>query len=304
MFKSRFIAVIFVGILSLFSCVQTNAQSLNFWSYDPLDNMPILEKTPDTTSFAGAYPIEQRGPEFRKFLAASVKISVGGASGSGTIIHYDPVKNLAYVASCGHLWNSGIMTAEEGKQRNMTCKIIVWYQNEKKLQEAKSYNANVIFYSYIAGQDTSLLTFTPDWKPDYFPIAPVNYQYKQGSHFHSLGCDGGNEVAHYDVEVVGLQGGDIVTQLNSPRPGRSGGGLMDDIGYYIGTCWGTQYRDGSGIGFFTPLSAIHRFWSQQKGYDFLLTQKIKDGLARQIPIRDRVVQEKVFPEDYILLPIP
>lgn len=296
MFKLSCIFVLLVSFLAPLASDETPS----VYSYDTLDNMPIMERRP--TGFAGMAPVEQRGPEFRKFLAASVKISVGGGSGSGTIVYYDAAKNLAYVASCGHMWSQGTMSAEEGKRRNMTCKVITWYHNEKKLDAPKSYNANVIFYSYISGQDTSLVTFTPDWQPEYFPIAPVNYEYKAGRHAHSLGCDGGNEVAHYDIEMLGLGGGDLVTNQNSPRPGRSGGGLMDDDGYYIATCWGTQYRDGSGKGFFTPLSAIHGYWNKQSGYEFLLSQKPGGTAARQIPVKDRSGTQGTYTPEYILLP--
>ena len=291
MFKKIFLTLIFLFTLSSFSLCDTH-------EIDSLDRMPIIDKIP--VGWAGASPIEQRGVEFKKFLAASVKISVKGASGSGTIVYYDPVKNLAYVASCGHLWTEGTMSVEEGRQRHMTCKIIVWYHNEKKLSETKSYDANVIFYSYIRGQDTSLLTFTPDWVPNYFPIAPMDYKYVTGKHAHSCGCDSGSEVAHYDIEMIGLEV-DLVTNLNSPRPGRSGGGLMDDEGYYIGTCWGTQYRDGSGKGYFTPLAVIHKYWNQQSGYEFLLNQKL-GNMARKIPIKDRNGKKMIYPSDYILIP--
>lgn len=294
MLKKLFITFAFLA--SLFS---TNV-SAQFAEIDPLDNMPIMEKSHGFA--AGDPPVEQRGPEFRKFLAASVKIGVNGASGSGTIVYYDPIKNLAYVASCGHMWKQGTMSVEQGKTKNITCKVIVWYHNEKKLDSTKSYDAKVVFYSYIDGQDTSLVTFTPDWVPDYFPIAPVNYEYKGGTHAHSLGCDAGKEVAHYDVEMMGIMNNDLVTFRNSPRPGRSGGGLMNDEGYYIGTCWGTQFKDGSGKGFFTPLSAIHRYWSKQAGYEFLLNQKPGGGLARQIPVKDRNDQQGDYKPDYILLP--
>ena len=87
--------------------------------------------------------------------------------------------------------------------------------------------------------------------------------------------------------MLGIEGADLVSEQNSPRPGRSGGGLMDDNGYYIGTCWGTQYRDGTGKGYFTPLSVIHKFWSKQAGYNFLLEQKQIIGNAKQIKINDR-----------------
>lgn len=296
MFKRIFLSLFFATTLG-FSAV---AESINSIEYDPLDHMPILEKIPNGV-YIGQVPIEQRGIEFRKFLAASVKIGVKGASGSGTIVYYNTEKNLAYVASCGHLWNNGTMSAEMAQQKEMKCKIIVYYHNDNKLNSPKTYEANVIFYSNISGQDTSLITFTPDWIPEYFPIAPVNYKYQFGSIAHSIGCDGGSEVAHYEVELIALQNS-LITHRNSPRPGRSGGGLMDDDGYYIGTCWGTQYQNGSGQGFFTPLSAIHRYWSQQKGYEFLLNQQPIGGLARQIPIVDRNENQGKYDLEYILLP--
>lgn len=294
-----------ISIISIFAYVFFSlglvfANSQDFGHVDPLDKMPIQEKIP--VNFQANEPIANRGEEYRKFLSASVKIDVGMGSGSGTIVYYDRAKNLAYVASCGHLWDEGIMTVEEGKKRKIKCNIIVWYHNNKKLEQPKSYPADVIFYSHVDGQDTSLVVFKPDWEPEYFPIAPRTYRYQINKMYHSCGADGGGEVAHYDVQFLGLQDGDIVTFKNSPRPGRSGGGLMDDKGYYIGTCWGTQFRDGSGKGFFTPLSAIHRFWSSQAGYEFLLKQKPPTTFAQKLPIVDRNSVQQNYPKDYILLP--
>jgi len=278
-------------IYSLFACLcltgNLNSQNtLKFLDKDPLDNMPILESIP--VGNESPAPIAKRGIEFRKFLAPSVKIAVAAGSGSGTIVHYDAKKNLAYVATCGHLWN-GVMTAEEGKKKKLKCKIIVWYHNDLKLDAPRSYDANVIFYRFIEGaeEDTGLVTFTPDWVPNCFPIGPENYEYVRRQHSHSCGCDAGSEVAHYDIEMVGIIGNDLVTIKNSPRPGRSGGGLMNDEGQYIGTCWGTQYRDGTGKGFFTPLFAIHSFWKKQKDYVFLLEQKVLIGIADKLPIINR-----------------
>lgn len=286
--------VLFISIGSVYAAPQNG-------SVDKLDNMPILEER-IPVGLQENEPIANRGPEYRKFLAASVKIDVGMGSGSGTIVYYDKVKNLAYVASCGHLWEPGIMNVEQGKQRKIKCNIIVWYHNNVKLDEPKIYPADVVFYSYVDGQDTSLVVFKPDWEPEYFSIAPRNYRYQINKMYHSCGSDGGSEVAHYDVQFLGLVNGDIVTFKNSPRPGRSGGGLMDDKGYYIGTCWGTQFRDGSGKGYFTPLSAIHRFWSEQNGYEFLLRQKPPTNYAQKLPIKDKNSLQQNYTKDYILLP--
>jgi hypothetical protein len=311
MFKKIFLSLLAILSLSQPIGLSQEAPLFNQIERDPLDNMPILEK--NKFGVVNPPPIARRGQEYRKFLSASVKIAVGDSSGSGTIVHYDPEKNLAYVATCGHLWPEGIMTVEQGKKLNRKCRIIVWYQNDQKLDAPKYYNANVVFYSFLTGQDTGLVTFTPDWIPNVFPIGAKNYEYIKGQYAHSCGCDSGSEVAHYDVEFVMLQKFtiegtnietlDLVTEKNSPRPGRSGGGLMNDEGFYIGTCWGTQYRDGTGKGYFTPLSVIHRFWAKQNGYAFLLEQKSSSGSAQLLKIIDHSNSGLKFAAEYIILPV-
>lgn len=262
--------------------------------------MPLVEDDPFAVSTEVA-PDEQRGQKYAKWLSKGVKISVRGASGSGTIIYYDKDTGWAYVQSCGHLWN-GNMSAKEGKRKNETAKIITWYHNEEKLSDTREYDAEVLFYSNHNNPDISLLRFKPDWAPKFFPIAPKNYDIRRGDGAHSIGCDGGREVAHYDVKIVGERDGswrDLVTVNNSPRPGRSGGGLISKDGYYIGICWGTSAFDGSGNGYFTPLGEIHRIM-QREGYGWLLN--VTSSLAREIPIVDRNNPQGRYPENYIAVP--
>jgi len=263
-------------------------------------SMPLVQDTDAYTSnlFWGA-PQEDRGVEFRRYLAASVKISVSGGSGSGTIVYYDPEKNEAYVASCGHLWN-GTRSAKELLNRPESCHVTTWYHNDTKLASPKDYPAQVLFWSNNRGYDSSLVKFKPDWIPEFFPIAPTDYKMQPGSIFHSLGCDGGREVAHYNVEIVGMRGDDLITTRNSPRPGRSGGGLLSDDGFYVATCWGTSdTTGGGGIGYFTPLSSIHNVYASN-GYDWLL--QINNVLARKIPIFDMNNPQRQYPNDYVPLP--
>jgi hypothetical protein len=287
-------------ILAIVFClfiVEKNALSKELFKH-PLDNMPIMKELP--RDYHGSSPHEQRDAKFRVFLSASVKIQVGNGSGSGTIIYYDEKNNLAYVASCGHLWNKGSMSEEQAKAKNVRCEIVTWYKNQVKLEKPESFEAKMLFYSYTDDIDTSLLVFSPDWKPTYFPIAPVDYEYKFGSIAHSCGCDGGKEVAHYEVKLLELNG-DLVTIENSPRPGRSGGGLLDEE-MYIGTCWGTEYIDGSGMGFFTPIKDIHHFWGKQKSYNFLLNKKPNNIKGKLIPIFDRKSNKRSYDQNYILVP--
>jgi len=264
--------------------------------------MPILRDSNPSKAIQQYAPEENRSAEVREYLAPSLKIRVSNASGSGTITWYDPRTGEAYVSSCGHLW-SGSRSAEQLKKNPVTCKVITWYHNGVKLPEPKSYDAQVLFWSNDRGYDCSLLKFKPDWVPTYFPIAPKDYQIAPGTMLHSCGCDGGREVAHYDVEFVEYRGADLVTRRNSPRPGRSGGGLMSSDGYYVGTCWGTSdTTSGGGVGYFTPLRAIHQVYTRN-GYDFLLNMS-NFGRARDIPIRDWQNPDKEWPPEYVPVPGP
>lgn len=262
--------------------------------------MPIVQDSdPIKVSNENSAPNPERGKEFRKFLSASLKINVTGASGSGTIVFYDKKTKYAYVMSCGHLW-SGSRTSEQLKINPKTCKVTTWYHNDTKLSSPKSYTADILFWSNDRGYDVSLLRFKPgDWIPNYFPIAPLNFPIKKGEIFNSCGCDGGSEVARYKVRMREYRGLDLITDLNSPRPGRSGGGLMND-NLYLGVCWGTSdVRSGNGIGYFTPLKSIYKKMNEN-GYQWLL--KIQPSKGRLLPIFDPDNPDQSYPKNY--LPIP
>jgi hypothetical protein len=248
--------------------------------------MPIVQNsnpTPRTTE-----PKPQTGSEVETYLATSVKIKAGNISGSGTIIYYNPQTKEAYVASCGHLWQGSGINYQ-----------IVAYYNNAKLAAPKTYNAKVLFWSGDRGYDCSLLIFTPDWEPEYFPIAPIDFELTAGVQLHSCGCDGGGPVAHYSVNFVEYRGSDLVTQNNSPRPGRSGGGLFSTDGYYVGTCWGTSDKSGRGVGYFTPLASIYSVY-EKNGYGWILNVS---KLAQSIPIIDKSYPKRQWDQNkYILNP--
>jgi hypothetical protein len=266
----------------------------------PPVEMPKLLDDPFANRAYGGVPQEQRDPQFNRWLAVSLKVSVSGGSGSGTIIYYDPADGFAYVQSCGHLWN-GNMSAEEGKRKKITCKVTTWYKNEQKLGQPQTYNAEVLYYHNPDPNDASLLRFQPDWVPNYVPVAPVDFRAVDGMRLRSCGCDGGREVAHYDVRLLGTRGTDFVTTENSPRSGRSGGGLMTDD-HFIGICSRSSDPSGTigrGNGYFTGISAI-RSMNEKNGYGWL--NEVGINWARQIPIIDRNSPQKNHPKDYIPIP--
>ena len=264
--------------------------------------MPIVKDSkPEQTRKQWFAPEEQRGPEVYKWLSMGCRIQASGSYGSGTICYYDRQSQEAYVISCGHLW-SGTRSAESLKDRPITVTLRFWHKNGQKLSQPQEFQAQVLFYSNNRGSDCSLLKFKPDWQPQYLPIAPKNYQeLKKGQHLHSVGCDGAREIAHYDVLFVEYRDGDLIIEKNGPRSGRSGGGLHDEK-YYVAICWGSSDpRNGSGIGFFTPLSSIHSNFSRE-GFDFVLKGKINNP-AFDIPIQDQQNPNNQFkPNDLILSP--
>jgi hypothetical protein len=290
----------FIIITIGLNCNYKSDPIINRWTpKNDVVEMPIvLDTKPNKASFGFLAPIEQRGEEFRKYLSSSVKISVNGASGSGTICYYDEKENWAYVISCGHLWTGDKAYSESEKKQK--AKVIAWYHNENKLDDPKSYEAEILFWSNKRGYDCSLLRFSPDWTPKYFPIASIDYKIKKGSMLNSLGCDGGGEVARYEVQFIEYRGLDLITEKNSPRPGRSGGGLITDSEWYVGICWGTSDTEtGNGTGYFTPLSSIHEVFTKN-GHEWLL--RFGEFSGRDIPVYDWESPDEKFEWDFVPVP--
>ncbi len=316
--SSKVLVAIAIGVLSMAIFVinddnnddntSNNNSHINQNSEQPFsfkfnsENMPIVkEANPAYANIRNSRPSPNRTQECRKWLQSSFQISVRGGSGSGTLVYYDKKQKTGYVISCGHFWEGFL---DKG-QCNLTVNVIVFYHNNKKLSQPRTYPGKVVFYSNQNGVDISLIKFQLDWTPQiYYPIARLR-QLKRGERLHSVGCDHGTEVADYFVEVIGY-GGDprggssITTQYNSPRPGRSGGGLMDQSGYFVGICWGTSSRDGTGTGYFVPLQVIHRALTDQ-GYNFLLNKTLPTSVYN-IPIVDANDPNKKYPKGLLLIP--
>jgi hypothetical protein len=266
------------------------ALSINIGNIGPIP-MPLYQGSiPDVK---GSSPDPQRNESVKKWLIPSVRIRVPGAAGSGTICHYDRSRNLAYVISCAHLFRSGDNQAT----------VEVFYKNEEKLPTPQKYKANVISFKvgYYA-DDISFMTFQPDWVPHtWFPIASVDHQIANNETYYSCGCDNAGEVACYFVKPQGIDGAFLATRENSPRPGRSGGGLLDKDRWFVGICVRTSDVSGNGTGYFVHLKTIHDY-CHKSNLDFLLNLQRPNDLLRTIPIIDRNGPQGDYPPDYISIP--
>jgi hypothetical protein len=242
-------------------------------------------------------PNAQRDERFSELLSPSVKIQVDGASGSGTICHYDEQSGFAHVISCGHLW-SGNMKYNAKSELRPKAKIFTWYKNSLKLQAPETFEAEVLFWSNDRGYDVSLIRFKPDWSPGFAPI-DGSFHLKKGLSLNSIGCDGGSEVARYEVIFESNIDLDITTSKNSPRPGRSGGGLITNHGKLVGVCWGTSdISSGNGTGYFTPVPSIRKVF-EKNGHGWLL----KIHQFKSIPVVDRDNPSKSYNEDFVPFPM-
>ena len=240
---------------------------------------------------------EARDAQYRRYLAVSVQVAGGG---SGTIIHYDPDTQDAYILSCGHMWGDprigGRRSAQSLQQYPKYSYVTAWYHDMAKLRAPKHYRARVLFWDVGWGNDVSLLKAKIDWIPEVFVIAK---QHTWGGTYHSVGSDRKSETAHYGVEYLGFDKSNLVTRYNSPRPGRSGGGLLVR-NKVVGICIRTSDKRGGswGVGIFTPLRAIQRVF-RRNGYDWLLN--LEPNTARTMPIKSWK-GETYYPLGYVPMP--
>lgn len=243
-----------------------------------------------TSNFA---PQPNRDDSVKKYLVPSVRIRVPGAGGSGTICAYDKATKTAYVISCAHLY--------EGSVKPTT--IEVFYKNDQKLSTPAKYTATVIsFKRNYYGDDISFMTFKPDWEiQTWFPIAPLNHPIPMRERLYSCGCDNLTEVACYFVKPIGSDGPFLATQENSPRPGRSGGGLIDKDGWYVGICVRTSDVSGNGTGYFVQLKTIHEY-CLQNNLAWLLKVERPNTAIQIIPIVDRNEPQGTYPPNYVPFP--
>ncbi len=246
---------------------------------------------------------EERGEEWGKWLSPSVRVTRNGGGGSGTICHYDSTENWAYVISCGHLFSNGYKSRENYTKSPDTRKVEVFYHNGKRLSKPDVYEAEVLCHVNNLNSgvyDVSLLRFHPKWEnPWVAPIAPLDYKLEKGKSYHSCGCDGLTETAHYLVryerENKTSDGySEIITSENNPRGGRSGGGVLTDDGLLVFIC----SRGDRSNAYWSSLKQIHAFLTKE-GFKDVLEGKT---LANKIPVIDRNNPQGKYPINYIPSP--
>lgn len=306
LFKVAVPILLFISILPLF-LVQFNTET----AQKTLEQPPAIEQpVPEVPellartfqradSDSGLRKFEARDVQYRRYLAVSVQVA---GVGSGTIICYNPATQDAYILSCGHMWGDpkrgGSQSAQTLEQHPRYSYVTAWYHDMEKLRAPKHYRARVLFWDVGFGNDVSLLKAKIDWIPEVFVIAK---KHTWGGTYHSVGSDKRTEAAHYGVEYMGFDKHNInlVTRYNSPRPGRSGGGLLvrDKV---VGICIRTSDKRGGsyGVGIFTPLRAIHRVF-RRNGYDWLLN--LEPNTARTMPIKSWN-GDTYYPLGYVPMP--
>lgn len=267
------------------------------YAAEPGNGIPVIDLPYERVSAVPGF--QDRGAEFAKWLAPTVRI--GG--GSGTMVYYDG--EWMYVLSAGHLFSRGYSSAITLRKTTYNVNIEVFYHGTKKLPKPKVYKAFLLCRVWGTSSsdvyDVSLMRFKPDWPEaasQTRPIAPVDYKLVVGKIYHSCGCDGMSEPAHYAVEYVSERANgnitELVTKKNGPRGGRSGGGVFADDGHLVAVC----SRGDGYMGIWTSLNQIHKFLKAE-GFEEVLNAT---PTARKIPVIDRLHADRQYPPEYIPLP--
>jgi len=257
--------------------------------------MPIVKCDLPYINFGEPQP--KQDESVLNYLQCCVRIRNGDLCGSGTICYFDYDNNECYIISCGHLFQGSKAIDSVVKE---VVDVNIFYKNDKKLKAPQVFKGEVLCYSET--YDVSLIKFNPDWKIDKtFHIAPVSYPLYKGQSLESTGCDYGNDPASYTIEVYdGIKTGqNLITRRNSPRLGRSGGGVFTADGHFIiGIVRATSNEDGSGYGVSVSIRTIHEYLSKSKKTSWLLKQYNEVDFIPMID-KDRTL---MVPPGYIPIP--
>jgi len=194
-------------------------------------------------------------------MQASVRVNHPESS-SGTVIHVAALgdgRYTAYVLSTGHM----------GKRTEPSVEF--FYLDGKKLAKPQTAQGRIVFLvenGVSQGVDFCVIEVDAKGKPAAVPIAKKDVG--KGVTCLSIGCDMGSLPTAYQCKVVKVKKHQYALERDTPRPGRSGGGLFHD-GKLVGVCWGC-YQSGNGqglTGMFTRASTIRRLLASA-GYENLL----------------------------------
>jgi hypothetical protein len=180
-------------------------------------------------------------PDFQ----ASVRVNYPFAS-SGTVFKVIPNDKgyTSYILSTGHM-----------KKREEP-EIEFFFMDGEKLEKSLKVKGNILFLveNSEKGVDFSLIEVTTKGKPSFVPIAKKDA--KKGDKCLSVGCDNASKPKCYSCTILSLGKRDYILENDSPRAGRSGGGLFLNH-EIVGVCWGAQIWGNKEVnGLFTRASVI------------------------------------------------
>lgn len=203
------------------------------------------------------FGLEPSNPNFIK--AASVQIQTRSCVGSGTIVKTFKENDyyVSYIISAAHL------TDIIGRHNYIV--VDFYYLDQTKFK--KSYIGNLVWlHLNNRGIDYSIIEVVTIEKPIAVKISE-NCSFTIGEKLTSIGFDNkASEANVYSVRYLSDRKDDIFTIFDTPRPGRSGGGLFFN-NKLVGVCWGYMVK--SNLGLFTSLEALRESISNSP-YKFIL----------------------------------
>jgi len=234
---------------------------------------------------------ERRDEGVYPFLTPSIGTE-GRTSCSGTIVYYDARQATAYTLACAHCYRI-----------NERPKVRTYFVDGKR--EIREFPGTIVAIN--ADEDLAVITFHPDFVPNWIPIGPKDCQYYRpteapvGRRVVVTGRDAGlpdkdRRPAAYEA-FIREDDNDryLESRQSQSRGGRSGGGVMTtNCQWLIGVNHGrTSTKEGVGHGMWVPLHRIHKFLEDN---DLEWLGEVSE-LYRKIPIVNKT--NKKYPDGYI-----
>jgi hypothetical protein len=240
---------------------------------------------------------ERRDTAVAPFLAPAIGTE-GTKSCSGTIVYYDGLKATAYILACAHCYEN---KAERPKVRT-------YFADGKR--EVREFRGTII--AIDQEEDLAVITFHPNFIPDWVPIAPKDSRYFRPSEApigHRIVVtgrdaglpDGDRRPAAYEAFV--REDDDdwyLESKQSQSRGGRSGGGVMTtNRQWLIGVNHGrVENKQKMGHGLWAPLHRIHKFLEEN---NLAWLANVGD-IPRHLPIVDQTGNK--YPQGYLPRFIP
>jgi S1-C subfamily serine protease len=241
---------------------------------NPSDSLATIQPNGGRQSSLASTRNPQSAVQMAQQATVRIRVEDTGhdSVGTGTII--DTVNGEALVLTCGHVFRDASPQA----------KIVVDTYFDGV---AASFPASLIDFQ-AAEMDIGLIAFHAGRPVPFVPLIPHSVRLREGEAVFSIGCDHGQNPSTRKSQISKLNrylGEPNVEVSGAPVPGRSGGGLFNEIGELIGVCYAADSELDEGL--YNAPDVVYKQLSRL-GLQRLYDRPRENGPEKQIASNARV----------------